>query len=283
MPSGIATIPAARRTSAVDAGRKVTIVSRLSSSISILLPNQVGDESDRTEDHQDQIGLGESGLGVLLLGGLLFMLLGGAIGTENPYVSARVVMDVTLFGVFVLGIWSLLRSRIAFIAGWVLAVLTFSLTVSAHVTEIVLLQYLALAAVLIFFFLSCIIAVYDVLFGGVIDMNRLVGASCIYLLSGSLWGIVYFLLSAIAPGSFAGVAGDSLSEQLNAFTYHSFVTLTTLGYGDVTPVAPVARTLCYLEAVLGQMYLTVLVAALVGLHIATRRSELLAVEAPGGS
>ena len=112
---------------------------------------------------------------VLLLGGLLLMLLGGSIGAENPQLSAGVVFYVTLFSVFIFGVWSLLRSRVAFIAGWVLAGLTFSLTVSAQITEILLLQYLALTAVLIFYFLSCSIAVYDVLFGGVIDINRLVG------------------------------------------------------------------------------------------------------------
>ncbi len=209
---------------------------------------------------------------VLLLAGLLFMLLGRSIGTENPHVSTKVVMDVTLFGVFILGVWSLVRSRAAVMSGWVLAGLTFSLTISAYVTETLLLQYLALTAVLVFFFLSCSLAVYDVLFGGVIDINRLVGAGCIYLLSGSMWGIVYLLLNVIAPGSFVGIVGESWSEQLNEFNYYSFVTLTTLGYGDVTPVAPVARTLSYLEAVRGQMYLTVLVAALVGIHIANRRS-----------
>ena len=145
-----------------------------------------------------------------------------------------------------------------------------------------MLQYLALTTVLVFFLLSCSIAVYDVLFGGVIDINRLVGAACIYLLSGSLWGILYFLLNVISPGSFAGIVGETWSEQLNEFTYHSFVTLTTLGYGDITPVAPVARTLNYLEAVLGQMYLTVLVAALVGIHIATRRSVFAPKEAVSG-
>jgi len=207
-----------------------------------------------------------------LLVGLLFMLLGGSFGTENPKMSTRIVVDVTLFSVFIFGVWSLVHSRAAFIAGWVLAGLTLSLMLAAQVTDIPLLQYLALTAVLVFFFLSCSITVYDVLFGGAIDINRLVGAGCIYLLSGSMWGIVYFLLSLTSPASFVGIVGESWSEQLNEFTYYSFVTLTTLGYGDVAPAAPVARTLSYLEAVLGQMYLTLLVAALVGRHIATRRS-----------
>jgi hypothetical protein len=208
---------------------------------------------------------------VLLLAGLLFMLIGGSIGTQNPDMSTRVVVDVTLVGIFILGVWSLLNSRMAFISGWVLALLTVALTVSAYATGHLLLQYLALLTVLIFLSLTCIIAVYDVLFGGTIDINRLVGAACIYLLSGTLWGIVYFLLSVVAPGSFEGISAENWSDQLNEFIYHSFVTLTTLGYGDVTPVLPVARSLCYLEAALGQLYLTVLVAALVGIHIANRR------------
>lgn len=220
---------------------------------------------------------------VLLFCGLLFMLLGQAIGTEIPHVRTKIVMDITLFGVFILGIWSLVRSKIAFIAGWVLAGITFSLTIAAQVTDVLMLQYLALTAVLVFFFLSCSIAVYDVLFGGVINVNRLVGAVCIYLLSGSLWGIIFFLLNVLSPASFAGIAGESWTEQLNEFIYHSFVTLTTVGYGDITPVAPVARTLSYLEAVLGQMYLTVLVAALVGIHISGQRSALSSSNAAGRS
>lgn len=208
---------------------------------------------------------------VLLLAGLLFMLVGGSIGIENPQVSTRVVVNVTLLAVLILGVWSLVQSRIAFTAGWILAGLTLTAMVLAFATGEAAMQYLALITVLIFFFLTCLIAVYDVLFGGHIDINRLVGAACIYLLSGSLWGIVYLLLNVVSPGSFEGITSENLSEQLNAFTYHSFVTLTTLGYGDLTPVLPVARTLCYLEAVLGQLYLTVLVAALVGIHIANRR------------
>lgn len=216
---------------------------------------------------------------VLLLSGLLFMLIGGSFGTENPHMSTRVVVHVTLLTAMIFGVWSLVRSRVAFITGLVLAGLTFTLMTTAYATDLMIMQHLALLAVLVFFSLSCIVAIYDVLFGGHIDMNRLVGAACIYLLSGSLWGIVYFLLSVVSPASFHGIVGENVSEQLNEFTYYSFVTLTTLGYGEIVPVLPVARTLSYLEAVLGQMYLTVLVAALVGVHIANRRPVVSGSEA----
>lgn len=220
---------------------------------------------------------------VLLLGGLLVMLIGGSLGAEHPWAGTRVIVDVSLAVVLVLGVWSLVNSRVAFIAGLGLAAAAMILTLGAYTTEYEVLQYLALLVVLAFFFLTCLIAVYDVLLGGHIDINRLVGAACIYLLSGALWGIVYFLLSVVSPGSFEGILGETWSEQLNEFTYHSFVTLTTLGYGDVTPVLPVARTLSYLEAVLGQLYLTVLVAALVGIHIANRRALAWPGQAAGGA
>jgi hypothetical protein len=95
------------------------------------------------------------------------------------------------------------------------------------------------------------------------------GSVCGYLLLGMAWGVLYSMLDAAWPGSFA-VAGR-LAEQVQAdhsrvplFTYYSFVTLTTVGYGDVTPVSTPARTCAWLEALTGQFYLAVLVAGLVG-------------------
>jgi hypothetical protein len=60
-------------------------------------------------------------------------------------------------------------------------------------------------------------------------------------------------------------------QAKNVYIYFSFVTLATLGYGDITPVANSARTLAWLEAVIGQLYLAVLVAGLVGALIARER------------
>jgi hypothetical protein len=83
------------------------------------------------------------------------------------------------------------------------------------------------------------------------------------------WGVLYSMLDTKWPGSFA--VGSRLLEQIQAdhsrihvFTYYSFITLTTVGYGDVTPVSAPARTCAWLEALSGQFYLAVLVAGLVG-------------------
>ena len=101
------------------------------------------------------------------------------------------------------------------------------------------------------------------------EINREVifGALVVYLLMGLMWGYGYTLLEHLLPGSFNHPA--SLSElDLDAFDYFSFVTMTTLGYGDITPASDSARAMVMIQAITGQVYLAVLVARLVGLNIA---------------
>ena len=98
-------------------------------------------------------------------------------------------------------------------------------------------------------------------------MNRVVGALCIYLLLGVLWAVLFAFVELVEPTAFLD-RGREVGGPIEHFLYYSFVTLTTLGYGDITPVHPVARTLAYLEAVIGQLYIAVLIAGLVGRHVA---------------
>jgi len=103
------------------------------------------------------------------------------------------------------------------------------------------------------------------------EINREVifGALVVYLLMGLMWGYGYTLLEHLLPGSFNHPA--SLAElEVTAFDYFSFVTMTTLGYGDITPASDSARAMVITQAVSGQVYLAVLVARLVGLNIAQR-------------
>ena len=78
------------------------------------------------------------------------------------------------------------------------------------------------------------------------------------------------LVALTVPGSFAGITAGNVTELLNQLTYFSFVTLTTLGYGDILPLTPIATSLAYLEAVIGQLYIAILIAGLVGTHLSQR-------------
>jgi len=108
-----------------------------------------------------------------------------------------------------------------------------------------------------------------------ITTDMICASICAYLLLGVCWAIVYSLIEILLPGSFSisdahlGVSGElNVSGAESQFAlYYSFITLSTLGYGDMIPINPVSRVFSYCEAVTGQIYLAVLVARLVGLHI----------------
>jgi uncharacterized membrane protein len=106
--------------------------------------------------------------------------------------------------------------------------------------------------------------------------ERVYGALCAYLFIGILFALVYAHGEYRQPGSFdipasiREASDSSESMLLPLFTYYSFVTLTTLGYGDITPVADHMRTLSWFEALIGQLYLAVMVAGFVAVHISER-------------
>ena len=106
------------------------------------------------------------------------------------------------------------------------------------------------------------------------DYETINAALCVYLLMAVLWSLAYSLTEALSPGSFVyPLAGDvtgfmRIGDKSRGIPlYYSIVTMTTLGYGDILPVSPVARVVATMQAMLGQIYLVVLVARLVGLHI----------------
>ncbi|HTR02004.1 MAG TPA: potassium channel family protein [Thermoanaerobaculia bacterium] len=110
---------------------------------------------------------------------------------------------------------------------------------------------------------------------GPITADRIRGSIVAYLLIGVLWCVAYQLIHFLVPGAFnfpdkAAIVPRSLSHRL---VYFSFITLTTVGYGDITPVYPVARTLAAVEGLIGQLYPAILIARLVSLQISSRPSD----------
>jgi hypothetical protein len=99
-----------------------------------------------------------------------------------------------------------------------------------------------------------------------IHAEHVYAALSAYLLAGIFFGLFYWVIDQIGPGAFAMTGEFSLMSAL----YFSFVTLATLGYGDVVPRTDLARGLAIVEAVGGQLFLAVLVARLVSLYAGAR-------------
>ena len=122
--------------------------------------------------------------------------------------------------------------------------------------------------VLIGFFAVAILSY--VLGGGKVTWDKIYGAVCAYLLLGYAWTFAYSFIAEAETDAFVFLTSampHDIVGRVMQLRYFSFVTLATVGYGDIVPHTAAARTLALLEAILGQFYLVALVGRLVGLHI----------------
>jgi hypothetical protein len=119
----------------------------------------------------------------------------------------------------------------------------------------------------------CMVIGIKVFNAGTVTFDRILGAIALYVLIGVVWAEAYQLVSIRVPDAYAGIAGGSGSQDRASWIYLSFVTLTIVGYGDITPVAHAARSLAILEALIGQLYPAIVLARLVSLHVAGGGSD----------
>jgi Ion channel len=106
---------------------------------------------------------------------------------------------------------------------------------------------------------------------GPVNYHRIVGAVLLYLLIAMAFVSLFMLVGLRVPNAFNGLVLEDNQKMASGLIYFSFVTLTSIGYGDIVPVHPVARSLCNLETIIGQLYPATLLARLVSLEIEGRR------------
>ena len=223
------------------------------------------------DSHSDRNNL------VYLTVALLVLLFLIALAEQTATAWGREVMQLGFFMVLSVAVWTVRENRGLFRSGLgVLGTLVLLTVASSWLSHSGLrLAQLAMLASLFCGITS--LAFKQVLFtSGPINRNRLLGAVSIYLLLGLIWAIVYVAILEVDPGAFNGDVTGSWLESIPEFVYFSFVSLTTLGYGDISPAMPIARFVVYLEAIVGQLYLAIMVAGLVGISISDRianRSE----------
>lgn len=207
----------------------------------------------------------------LLAGLLIFFLMFPAL-RMNPTLGGdvlvmRITMELGFSFLMLVSIPSLYENLIVFRIGILLTVLSVSSSFLMFYYRIKLLEVNDSLLTLVFCLICCYTAAKDVFRRKTVDGNTLLGAVCVYLLTGLIWAILYKIVADLWPHSFNGINGEAIFDDL---LYFSFVTLASLGYGDITPLAPIARTLAYLEVITGQFYLAIMVAGLMGMYMLKR-------------
>ncbi|MEW6360208.1 MAG: potassium channel family protein [Planctomycetota bacterium] len=205
----------------------------------------------------------------LLLSLLLLVLLLPLVGGEERVLGLRLV-GFCEFAILVAAVFSVSRQRRIRLIALILAVPPFVTTgVSTASDNAMLLAANSILLALFFGFIACLV-LRDVLTAHHVTGDKIVGAICVYLLMGIIWALLYSLIDILHPGSLQMAQDASeLPARIRFATimYYSFVTLSTVGYGDIVPAAPITQTLAWMEAVTGQLYIAVLIARLVAIHI----------------
>ncbi len=204
---------------------------------------------------------------------LVLLLLGTALADELDFHLGQLLIQASIVMVLALGVWSIKSQSHWYLtrAGMVVAILL--VTLAGLFLNVAGLDLLWLAILLGYLLVTAWLAMQQVLFAGPIDSNKIVGAVCIFLLLGLIWTILYMFVALLNTEAFNGLRPGPWYEIFPDLVYFSFVSLTTLGYGDIGPATPMARFLAFTEAIVGQFYIAILVASLVGIRISSQQAQ----------
>ena len=208
----------------------------------------------------------------LLLALVIFLII-VPVANDLAVASQPIVRALAFSCLVLIGIWSLRGSGRPFSVGiaFVIAGLLFNILALNLSSPVYL--YASFAAIFGFLLITISFTLKQVAIGTDVSSNRLVGAICVYLLLGVIWAVAYTILEMVSPGSFGGFTPLQGRGWDNEWLYFSFVTMTTLGYGDLLPLSATARAMAYMQAVFGQLYVAILVAGLVSAYISSRQSQ----------
>lgn len=124
----------------------------------------------------------------------------------------------------------------------------------------------------LFYFLAIAILMVKISSNTTISSDTIKGGISIYILLGFFWAILYMTLVFVDPDAISNINSTEGTAGFECY-YYSFTTLTTLGYGDIVPVAKYARILAMLEAIAGPVYLAIFVAQIIGMNIAQKMKD----------
>ena len=187
-------------------------------------------------------------------------------------VKLTILLDIFITAIFLSSIYAISQKeknlRIA--VGLLLPIIAgMWLTYFLHIPH---LRLVGDCCSILFFTFTIIIILSALLKEDAVTLDVIYGAVVVYLLMAIMWAFIFDVIETLHPGSFQVTASQSQGTRVH-FVYYSFVTITTVGYGDILPVSLIARAFSIVEMVVGQIYLIVLIARLVGINIAQSMSN----------
>jgi len=187
----------------------------------------------------------------------------------DQFIETRVLMDIFLTVLFFGIIFAIRSKRSHLIIASILVLPLIISTWSIYFYDSTHLSLLTRIFGALFFAYAVIIILQIVVRSTEVTQETIFAAIVAYLLIALMWAFLYMTMELVIPGSFTRPEASIRAETIH-FEYFSFVTITTLGYGDITPLTDRASALVLLEALVGQIYLVVLVAWLVGMYVSRK-------------
>jgi len=211
---------------------------------------------------------------IYLTAALLVLIVSAAVQDEVPNGLGHSFLNLVILGTFVVAFLSLnfgthwRKFVLVLVASWLVIVIAgeglgiFDRTVPSLLTFLIFLlgeTYFAAKGVL--------------LSGRRVDQNIMIGALAMYLLIGLIWATVFLIILHFTPDAFRGIEMKDYADNFSLAVYFSFVTMTSLGYGDISPNEPIAQVVTILAAISGAFYMAVVVATMVGARARVRESD----------
>ena len=202
---------------------------------------------------------------------LILIVVSPSVSTDGAGFLFELSFDaILLAGVYSVGAG---RHRWPFLA---LTVVTLAVRWGEHFARVGALDVGALLITVIWIVFAVSILISHLFRRTDVTVDMILGAMVTYLLVAVAFTLVFEIMELQHPGTFSGVPVDAQNhraELASSMMYFSLVNITTLGYGDIVPVSKLARPVAVLEGVFGQLYLAVMIARLVGLHIVHSRDQ----------
>ncbi|HKQ97800.1 MAG TPA: ion channel [Candidatus Polarisedimenticolia bacterium] len=209
--------------------------------------------------------------GLTLLMVLLAVISFIAAPLAHAYPGGDTLLSALVSLLFVFGAFVVQEKRSVGLIVAALAIAPIVLEWAAHLHPTLSLKVAGVLASLLFVSYITWHVIRRVLRQGTITVHRIIGAMAAYLLLGFAFAEAGRLLDLVVPGSYTAYSGGG-DKRIDLY-YFSFVTLTTVGYGDVLPIHPLARSLAVLEALTGQLFPAILIARLVAQELTEREAK----------